>query len=223
MDLPSLRRTQLVYHIAIVWRKGDFGADLGQSGFRPAKCGSGRAYRDRRREGRRWAKGCATVTIPAQRQRARCALSQYGRQWRERSRLSRPPARGAPACKRMRNGCDPRTAATRKMRVVPVRPPNAGAAALVATAGERGAGGKTDAQRLQSPHSGNAQDARFPVRARQARPLWLAWTLALPLRRGRSVPYRHAGGRWMKRSPRFPYGMVSGSWHCAGRSRGMSR
>ena len=65
----------------------------------------------------------------------------------------------------MRNDYNPRTAATRKMRVVPVRPPNAGAAALVATAGARGAGGQTDAQRLRSPHSGNAQDARCPSTA----------------------------------------------------------
>jgi len=36
--------------------------------------------------------------------------------------MSRPPARGVPVDKRMRNGYDPRTAATRKMRVVPVRP-----------------------------------------------------------------------------------------------------
>ena len=41
----------------------------------------------------------------------------------------------------------------------------AGAVALVATAGERGAGGQTDAQRLRSPHSGNAQDARCPSTA----------------------------------------------------------
>ena len=74
------------------------------------------------RERRRWGNRCETITIPAQRQRARCALSQYGRQMRERPRLSQPPARGAPAGKRMRNGYDPRTAATRKMRVVPVRP-----------------------------------------------------------------------------------------------------
>ena len=43
--------------------------------------------------------------------------------------------------------------------------PMAGAVALIATAGERGAGGQTDAQRLRSPHSGNAQDARCPSTA----------------------------------------------------------
>ena len=45
------------------------------------------------RERRRWGNRCETITIPAQRQRARCALSQYGRQMRERPRLSRPPER----------------------------------------------------------------------------------------------------------------------------------
>ena len=33
--------------------------------------------------------------------------------------------------------------------------------------------------------------------------------------------YLQAGGRWMKRSPRGPQGIVSGSWQRAGRSRGM--
>ena len=40
------------------------------------------------RKGHRWANGCETVTIPAQRQRARCALSQYDRDKRGHSHYS---------------------------------------------------------------------------------------------------------------------------------------
>ena len=86
----SLRRTQLVYHIPLPRRKRDFG----QSGLRHANGGSGRACRGRRREGRRRANGCATVAIPAQRQRARCALSQYGSRCGGRGATTLPLRRG---------------------------------------------------------------------------------------------------------------------------------
>ena len=63
---------------------------LGKAILRP-NGGSGRACRDRRRERCRRANGCATVAIPAQRQRARCALSQYGRDKRGHwKRAARP-------------------------------------------------------------------------------------------------------------------------------------
>ena len=63
--------------------------------------------------------------------------------------------------------------------------------------------------------NGAGSEARWDLRVwKPATPMKLATPNEAP-------PYRHAGGRWMKRSLRFPYGMVSGSWHCAGRSRGM--